>query len=238
MENREKTDEGLYGGFFVRGGSLGGTIGPEEKIPRHRKRKSDALENELTGEHSSSPPHKSSRIEDSSSLQDATKDFAQASVFFEARDREKEVRRRIRREKRSQNLDRGALEEFQQIESYLGSRDVEEAERKRRKRAAMRGRESIGDTHSTVERASKEVKREGRKRRQRDESVDQDAVADGEVSSIGNPTEIVNGVNKCAVLDTEEDRKAERRRRKEERRRLRRAEKASQKSEGKFGNHS
>lgn len=222
----ESQNDRLYGGFFVKGESLGGTIGAEGKRTGHKKRKSDAVKDDVTSEPPSSPPHKSPEIKQIPAPQDATEEFIQASAFFETRDRDKAERRRIRREKRNADNRNVALEEFQQIETYLGSRDVEEAERKRRKRAAMRGRESVDGIHTprASENETKEERHERRKQRRKEKEIAEDETSN-ELSR-DNDTSHQDGCNQTVDFSAEEERLAERKRRKEERR-LRRAEKAS-----------
>ncbi|KAL9620501.1 MAG: hypothetical protein Q9160_004970 [Pyrenula sp. 1 TL-2023] len=208
-----KQKEGLYGGFFVKGESLGGTLdeGVKMRVKGHQKRKSDAVEDDLTRELSDSPPpHKSLRIENGSALQGPMKDFIQASTFFKARDQDKEEKRRRKKERQDRKDSNETLDEFQQIETYLGSRDVEEAERKRRKRAAMRGRESIVNLRQTAddEDGAEQCERRGRRRKEKSNE------------NIQSHAEVEGGEGK---------REVEKRRRKEESR-VRRGVKASQKA--------
>lgn len=210
-EGKAAQKDGLYGGFFVKGQSLGGTIdeGVKSRVKGHKKRKSDAIEDEVLKEPStSSPPHKASKTENGAASRGPIADFVQASAFFKARDQDKEDKRRRKTERQDRKDNSEILDEFQQIEAYLGSRDVEEIERKRRKRAAMRGRESIANLRKSVDEDQKEQRRE-RRRRHREERKNE------------------NTERHAKVGEDEEKRQAEKRRRKEERR-LRRAERASQ----------
>jgi nucleolar protein TMA23 len=111
---------GLYG-FFVKGGEMEGTIGPqvgeEDSSTSRKKRKSDALENHESSQDSSDGKDlRVTRKKRKSEEGKGTEEFEQVSAFLQARD--KDEKRRQRKQKPD------ALGEFRQVGEFFEVRSA------------------------------------------------------------------------------------------------------------------